>query len=115
MTEQVLFDSVSEAVDNETEDPKSISIKTVFEFNEVTKMETFEITLNPHHEHMSEPHNKNVFEHIIVLQGEMAFYIDEQWVDLKQGDSTKFSGNQIHGYRNSNKMPAIFHNIICYL
>ncbi|WP_042143397.1 MULTISPECIES: helix-turn-helix domain-containing protein [unclassified Pseudoalteromonas] len=115
LTEQILFDSVSEALISEAENPKSISIKTVFEFDEVSKMETFEITLNRQHEHMSEPHNKNVFEHIIVLQGEMAFYIDGHWKALKAGDSTKFSGNQIHGYRNLHKTAAIFHNIICYL
>jgi len=115
LTEQFLFDSVSEKELAITENPKSISIKTVFQFDEVTNMETFEITLNSLHEHMSEPHNKNVFEHIIVLQGEMMFFVDEHWHTLKQGDSTKFNGNQVHGYRNVSKSPAIFHNIICYL
>jgi len=115
LTEQVLFDSVSETQVNTIKEPKSISIKTVFEFDEMTKMETFEITLNPLHQHISQPHNKNVFEHIIVVKGEMAFFINEQWITLKQGQSTKFSGNQIHGYRNLTDAPAMFHNIICYL
>jgi len=78
-------------------------------------METFEITLKPLHQHISQPHNKNVFEHIIVVNGEMAFFIDEQWITLKQGQSTKFSGNQVHGYRNLTNAPVVFHNIICYL
>jgi len=115
LTEQFQFDSISEKILATVDNPKSISIKTVFQFDDITKMETFEITLNPSHEHMSEPHNKNVFEHIIVIQGEMTFFVDGHWTKLKAGDSTKFSGNQVHGYRNSNKVPAIFHNIICYL
>jgi len=115
LTEQLLFDSVSEKEESSSDNQKSISIKTVFEFDGVTKMETFEITLMASHEHMSKPHNKNVFEHIIVVQGEMEFFVDGHWIQLNQGDSTKFSGNQIHGYRNLNYSPVIFHNIICYL
>jgi len=91
-----------------------ISFVTLFEFDPTTAMEVFEITLEPKHQHISQPHNHGVIEHIIVTQGTMEYLINDQWQSLAQGEAVKFSASQRHGYRNVSLVPAVFNNIICY-
>jgi transcriptional regulator with XRE-family HTH domain len=93
----------------------SISVVTLFGFDKATKMETFEITLNPNHEHISKPHNKGVVEHIIVIEGAMEYFLNDVWCVLNTGEILKFDGDQIHGYRNINEQACKFHNMICYI
>jgi len=98
-----------------------IHIVTLFPYNELTKLEVFQITLDPRREHISAPHNTGVVEHIIAVDGTMEYFlaltadgIEQQWHTLKQGESVKFNADQQHGYRNMTEKPVIIHNIISY-
>jgi transcriptional regulator with XRE-family HTH domain len=91
-----------------------ISISTLFPFDLVTKSEIFSLTLAPLHQQISDPHNDGVIEHILVIEGEIEYLLNDQWLHLNKGDVVKFSANQKHGYRNVSDTQAVFHNIIYY-
>jgi len=95
-----------------TED--SIAVSTLFPFDPITKSEILLLTLEPLHQHISVSHSKGVIEHLIVIEGEMEYFINEQWHHLKQGEFVKFNADVEHGYRNLSDKTAIFHNVIFY-
>lgn len=98
-----------------------IHIVTLFPYDAVTKLEVFQITLDPQRAHISAPHNSGVVEHIIPVDGSMEYFlalstdgIEQQWHNLRQGEGIKFNADQSHGYRNLADKPVTFHNIISY-
>jgi len=98
-----------------------IKIVTLFPYDALTKLEVFQITLDPQREHISAPHNAGVVEHIIAVDGSMEYFlalaadgVEQQWHVLKQGESVKFDADQPHGYRNMADKPVTIHNIISY-
>ncbi|CAM2934307.1 helix-turn-helix domain-containing protein [Moritella viscosa] len=100
---------------------QDIHILTLFPYDALTKIEVFQITLDPQRSHISEPHNTGVVEHIIAVDGTMEYFltlahagIEQEWHILKQGESVKFNADQQHGYRNMTGKPVTIHNIISY-
>lgn len=93
---------------------QGMSIVTLFPFDSQTKTEIHALTLSPLHQHMSLPHNSGVVEHILVIAGEMEYFLDDKWHRLAQGEVVKFAANVKHGYRNSSAKQVIFHNVITY-
>lgn len=93
---------------------KGITVTTLFPFDDRTKSEVFSLTLAPMHQQMSLPHNNGVIEHLMVIEGEMEYFLEQQWHPLKQGEVAKFHANVEHGYRNMSEKQVIFHSIICY-
>lgn len=98
-----------------------IKIVTLFPYDAVTKIEVFQITLDPQRQHISAPHNTGVIEHIIAVDGAMEYYLaraadgtEQEWHRLQQGERIKFNADQHHGYRNMTDKPMTIHNIICY-
>jgi transcriptional regulator with XRE-family HTH domain len=106
------------ALENNEDD---IKIVTLFPYDKNTKLEIFQITLDPQRQHISAPHNAGVVEHIIAVDGTMEYYLalagdgtEQEWHSLQQGQSIKFSADQSHGYRNMTGDPVTIHNIISY-
>ena len=93
---------------------KGLCISTVFSYDKATNIEVFSITLAPHHEHISQPHNAGVIEHIIVTSGVMEYLADGQWHQVQEGQCVKFDAMTRHGYRNRTEARATFQNIIAY-
>lgn len=93
---------------------KSITVSTLFPFDPTTKSEILLLTLSPSHEHKSVAHNKGVIEHIIVIEGEIEYFLNKEWHSVKQGEFVKFNADEEHGYRNISNKAASFHNIIFY-
>ncbi|MEY8213461.1 MAG: XRE family transcriptional regulator [Colwellia sp.] len=93
---------------------EGITISTLFPFDSETKSEVLSLILDPLHQQMSLPHNDGVIEHILVIEGEIEYFLNEQWHHLRKGEVVKFNANKKHGYRNMSENQAIFHNIICY-
>jgi len=85
---------------------KSIAISTLFPFDPKTKSEIFQ--------HISMPHTTGVIEHLIVIEGDMEYFLDNQWYPLKQGEFVKFDAHVEHGYRNLSDKKVTFHNVIVY-
>jgi transcriptional regulator with XRE-family HTH domain len=93
---------------------EGILITTLFPFDPQTKMEIHVLTLLPFHEQMSLPHNEGVVEHILVIEGEMQYFLNDKWHSLNKGEVVKFNANIKHGYRNISEEKVIFHNVISY-
>jgi len=93
---------------------KGITIATLFPFDPKTKTEIHALTLSPLHKQMSLPHNDGVIEHILVIEGEMEYFLDDKWHHLNKGEVAKFDANRKHGYRNTSDKQVIFHNVISY-
>lgn len=98
-----------------------IRIVTLFPYDAQTKLEIFQITLDPKRSHISAPHNAGVVEHIIAVDGSMEYFlaltpegVENEWHQLKKGESVKFNAAQQHGYRNMTDKPVTIHNIISY-
>lgn len=89
-------------------------ISTLFPFDHEMQSEVFSLTLAPLHQQCSAAHNDGVIEQIIVIEGEMEYFVDGQWHYLQEGDVVKFHANKEHGYRNLSTKQTIFHNIIYY-
>ncbi len=115
LTELVPESTTNKPLTAELASDHSINIVTKFKYDPMTKMETFQLSLLPDHQHVSEPHNEGVIEHILMISGTMEYFLADQWHELKAGESIKFAANQIHGYRNLQSEVAVFHNIICYI
>lgn len=94
-------------------DDPMMKVKTLFPYEADARLEMFEIKLTEHHLQLSSPHRIGVIEHIHVLEGEMNVLIDGEWQRLKQGESTRFFGDQPHAYQAVTET-VIFQNIICY-
>ncbi len=104
---------INTLVENFTQD-KSISINTVFTYDDDTGIEVFELTFAVGHQQQSAPHQLGVIEHIIVTTGTMQYFVDQKWTTLKVGDKAKFCADKVHIYRNIGDIPLRFLNIIHY-
>jgi len=89
-------------------------VAPIFPFDPQLSFEIFELTLLPHYERYSEPHETGVIEFVLVLEGEMGLFIDQQWQTLTKGMSARFAADKPHGYRNLSTAQAVFHNVIHY-
>lgn len=92
-----------------------IHISTLFAYDHQLQCEIFKIDLLPGCEHLSLPHQEQVIEHILVLEGTLEVYFDHQWHALKKGQAIQFNAHQPHGYRNLTSKPSSFYNLIHYL
>ncbi len=88
-------------------------VNTLFAFNPDSRFEMFELTLLNQHTQWSDAHAAGVYEHVVVQQGELQLYYDEQWHTLKSGDSAKFHANQRHGYKTNGPLTR-FIDVISY-
>ena len=104
----------NDSTENMLKSESGISISTLFPFDLETKSEVFSLTLAPLHQQISAPHNEGVIEHIMVIEGEIEYLLNDQWHHLNKGEVVKFNANQKHGYRNVSESQAVFHNIIYY-
>lgn len=93
---------------------QNISINTLFEYDPHTGMEMFELLFAVGHEQQSSPHQTGVIEHILVLEGQMQYMHEGQWISLESGERAKFAADQAHAYRNTGSQPLRFMNIIYY-
>ena len=63
---------------------KGITISTLFPFDDETKIEVFSLILSPSHQQISAPHNSGVIEHILVMEGEIEYFLDGTWHCLQK-------------------------------
>ena len=93
---------------------KKIRVMPLFPFDKELHCEIFIIELLPGCEHLSPPHEQGVIEHVIVVDGTMEVLVNGVWQYLSKGDGLRFNANQTHGYRNTTKNMACFHDVIHY-
>lgn len=92
-----------------------IKVLPLFPFDEKLKCEIFLIELLPGCEHISLPHQTNVIEHVLVVEGTMELFLNSKWKLLTKGQGLRFDACQPHGYRNFSKKSATIYDIIHYL
>lgn len=86
----------------------------IFPFDSNKKFEILTVELEQGCNHVSQPHNLEVEEYIIVDEGILELHIENQIFILSKGQCIKFHANKIHTYKNSNCTKVRFHNIIFY-
>ncbi len=91
-----------------------IRVMPLFTYDEHLKFEVFIIELLPGCEHLSDPHQQEVIEHIIVARGAIEVLIDGVWHLVQQHEGLRFNAARPHGYRNLSAKTAIFHDMIHY-
>lgn len=93
---------------------EGFKLHTLFTYDVKTKIEVFRLSLSPGHQHISLPHNTGVVEHLIAIEGQIDYCLEQTWSTLKCGEAVKFKADVSHGYRNITAQPAVLHNIIHY-
>lgn len=91
-----------------------IRITPLFPYDEQLNCEIFIIELLPGCEHLSEPHQFGVIEHVIVAEGTMEVLVNGKWHSLHESEGLRFAADQPHGYRNYGNQTSRFHNVIHY-
>ncbi|ADZ93088.1 helix-turn-helix domain-containing protein [Marinomonas mediterranea] len=94
-------------------DDSRVKVKAVFPYSSDSGIEVFEVTLTNHHQQVSPPHSIGVIEHVIVLNGELKVYFDNDWHHLKPNDKVRFYADQLHRYEAVTET-VTFQNIVCY-
>ncbi|WP_088103566.1 helix-turn-helix domain-containing protein [Halalkalibacter urbisdiaboli] len=98
-----------------TEEQESFKVYPLFlkPFNK--PFEIFSVQLEPGCEHHSEPHTRGVEEYIVVEEGELTLYINEQSYTLEKGQAIHFVTDQAyHRYGNNQKEACTFTMLIYY-
>ncbi|WP_020407142.1 helix-turn-helix domain-containing protein [Hahella ganghwensis] len=92
----------------------SLGVEILFPYDPLMGFEYMELTLPARVEHLSEPHESGVVEHVVVIKGKLEILHGNEWIKLKKGDALRFAADEPHGYRNTSQKPVIFHNVIRY-
>lgn len=93
---------------------EKIRVMILFPFDSELQFEIFRIELLPGCEHLSPPHNENVIEHVLVVEGSIELLVNGKWHLINKGEGFRFHANQPHGYRNLTQHFASIHDIIHY-
>ncbi|WP_110687423.1 helix-turn-helix domain-containing protein [Salinicola aestuarinus] len=96
------------------QDASGMAVQPLFPFDPALGFEMFVIDLQPGALSESAPHSPGVVEDVVVVDGEMALFVDGEWQVLTAGDGRRFAADQPHAYRNDAERPARFHDLIHY-
>lgn len=87
---------------------------TLFPFDPVRNFETFYIEFDSGCKHISNKHNDNVEETILVLRGKLDIILNEQIITLSEKQAIRFAANIEHTYQNYYDTPCCVCNTILY-
>ena len=93
-------------------DSDGMTIFPQFSLNQEKNLEIFLIMLAPRGCHISDPHDINSEEYVLLIDGELEIEIGEQKYHLHPGDAIYFQSDQLHAYRNLTDEIVRFQNII---
>lgn len=99
--------------DNTYTDQSGMKVRTIFPFQEDTKIEVLDVSLTNNHTQTSLPHSPRVIEHVILLEGELELFFDGNTHLLTEGEQIRFHADQRHAYKALTTFVR-FQNIICY-
>ncbi|AOA59058.1 helix-turn-helix domain-containing protein [Acinetobacter larvae] len=94
------------------QDP-NIELSILFPYSSDSGIEVFELSLTGFHEQHSVAHAVGIIEYVLVLEGVLELFYDDQWHILKAGQGTRFSADQKHIYKAQTDRVR-FQNIIYY-
>lgn len=95
-------------------DNAGIKVAAIFPYEARFGFEYLELTFEPGYEHLSEPHEPGVVEHLSIIEGSLDILSDGIWHTLKKGQSIRHAGDQSHGYRNRGQIDCVVMNVIHY-
>lgn len=93
---------------------EKIRVMPLFPFDKQLHFELFVIELLPSCEHLSPAHEKGVIEHVVVIQGKIEVFVNNDWHTLHKGEGLRFNADKPHGYKNITKRTACIHDMIHY-
>lgn len=91
-----------------------IRVMPIFPYDEELGYEVFIIELLPGCQHISPPHQRGVIEHVVVSEGMIEVLVNDAWYPLHKHEGLRFNADQLHGYRNTSEVSAVFHDMIHY-
>jgi len=93
-------------------DTDGMTVFPQFSFNQESDFEIFLITLDPQCSHLSDPHDINSEEYVLLIDGNLEIEVGGQNYQLTPGDGIHFQSDQLHTYRNLTDKMVRFQNII---
>lgn len=93
---------------------ESISVQTLFPFDQTLRSETFIVGLAPGLTHNSAAHRAGVIEDIFAIDGDVDVLFDGAWQHIPKGSALRFAADQPHAYRNLGPFSVHIHNTIHY-
>ncbi len=92
-----------------------LRVRPLVPYDKSMRTELLDMELLPGCYRESDPHERGVIEHVIVIQGRMSVLSGGKWHPLGPGDVFRFEADTAHGYRNdAEDQSAFFHNLIHY-
>ncbi|GIP38372.1 transcriptional regulator [Paenibacillus sp. J31TS4] len=89
-------------------------VYSLFPFHVKKQFEVFAVELDPECTHEAEAHHAGVEEYIMVCEGTLEVFIDQEAYVVKQDDSIHFEADRPHVYRNSGSSTVKCFMIIHY-
>ncbi len=93
---------------------EKMKLVDVFSFNPISGFEYFFIQLEPGARHTSRAHENASAEYIVVTQGTLTLWVDEQPFEMKAPSAIQFRPESHHRYENGTGERVIFQNIVRY-
>ncbi|MCR9213351.1 MAG: XRE family transcriptional regulator [Proteobacteria bacterium] len=93
-----LIRTAEEVRQNRTQD--GLNVAPLFPHEARFGFEYMELTFEGGYGRRSDPHEPGVVEFLTVVDGELDVMADDRWHRLKAGQSIRFRGDKVHGYRN---------------
>lgn len=91
-----------------------IKVLPLFPYDEKLHCEIFLIELLPGCEHISPPHQPNVIEQVLVIEGSIEVLVNQTWKSVTKANCILFEADQPHGYRNLSEQSSMIYDIVHY-
>lgn len=93
---------------------QTMQVQTLFPYNPSMGFEMLIVELAAGATSESAPHEQDVTEHIIVIEGELSLAINGFWQPLVTEEALRFKADCPHSYHNPGSQPVRFYNLIHY-
>ncbi len=93
-----LIRTAEEVRQDRTQD--GLNVAPLFPYEARFGFEYMELTFDGGYARQSEPHEPGVVEFLTVVKGALDVAADGRWHRLVEGQSIRFRGDRVHGYRN---------------
>ncbi|MEI7475265.1 MAG: XRE family transcriptional regulator [bacterium] len=100
----------AKAITNESE----YNIYSIFPYHDVHKSEILKLEILPKSTLSNNGHMNGVDEYIYIVKGNIQCILDNEKINLKEGDSIRFKGKLSHKFINNEDNTALLINILNY-
>ena len=106
----IVRNNQTELINNDSE----CSIYSLFPYYDLHNLEIHKIEIAPFSKLSNSGHMNGVDEYILLIEGEIKVMLADSEIDLYQGDSIRFKGENSHEFINKSKNSAHLINVMVY-